>query len=215
MKRARIISIFPLVVLTAGCGDRSDPARADAGAPLPASASGGHRVVGKAPAASGPIVSIVVLQPATARSFPAPKEEQLMDQFGLGFNPDFLISRVGQTIEFRNSEDVMHNVRVTETATKTPEFNVSPAPSESYRHTFTRPGFYAVTCDIHPSMRADILVTDTPYAAVAARDGSFGFDDVAPGAYRLTVMYAGRRAERDVEVSGPLTEIPPVDIPKP
>lgn len=130
-----------------------------------------------------------------------------MDQFGMGFNPDFLLARAGQRVEFRNSEDVLHNIRVTESATRLPVFNVSPPPFTSYVHAFDRPGFYAVSCDIHPSMHADILVTSTPYAVVADEGGNFAFSDVSPGSYNLTVYYGGRRIERVVEVAGSRTEL--------
>lgn len=170
-------------------------------------AAAGHAVVGKAPPAKGGFTSVIILEPRVPRDFPVPTEPKVMDQFGMGFNPDFLLVRAWQPVEFRNSEDVLHNVRVTESATRQPVFNVSPAPFQSYVHTFERPGFYAVSRDIHPSMHADILVTSTPYAVVADNDGTFTFPDVSPGSYTLTVYYGGRRIERAIEVAGSRTEL--------
>ncbi len=48
-----------------------------------------------------------------------------MDQAGYEFLPGFLIAQAGQNVQFRNSEDVLHNVRVTETTTQQPVFNVA------------------------------------------------------------------------------------------
>ena len=39
-------------------------------------------------------------------------------------------------------------------------------------------------------MRADILVTASPYTATTAEDGSFTISNVRPGQYNLTI-YAG------------------------
>ena len=47
-----------------------------------------------------------------------------MDQSGYEFLPGFLIAQAGQTIQFGNSEDVLHNVRVAEASTQKPIFNV-------------------------------------------------------------------------------------------
>ena len=108
---------------------------------------------------------------------------------------------------FRNSEDVLHNVRVGENGAAQPAFNVATIPGYSYTYTFDRPGFYAVSCDVHETMHADILVTATPYAVVANEDGNFTFSDVSPGSYKLTVYLGARRIERLVEVAGSRTEL--------
>ena len=68
-----------------------------------------------------------------------------MDQSGYQFLPGLLVAQAGQTVQFRNSEDVLHNVRVTEVATDTPVFNVATLAYGAYDHKFERPGFYTVT----------------------------------------------------------------------
>ena len=52
-----------------------------------------------------------------------------------------------------------------------------------YEHKFERPGMYIVGCDIHSTMRADILITATPYITTSNPDGSFTIANVRPGAY--------------------------------
>jgi hypothetical protein len=49
-------------------------------------------------------------------------------------------------------------------------------------------------------MAADILSVSTPFATIAAADGSFAFADVPPGLYVIRTFGGGGRAERDVEV---------------
>jgi plastocyanin len=163
-------------------------------------------VTGKVPSASG-FPAIVVLAPRAPRTLPAPMRPKTMDQIGYAFVPGLLVVQAGQPTRFHNSEDVLHNVRVTESATQEPVFNIATVLEGSYDHTFERPGFYTVTCDVHQDMRADILVTSTPYAIVAEKDGAFMLSDVPTGPYTLTVHLGGQRMERAVDVTAPRTEI--------
>ena len=162
------------------CGGSKTPepappaAAAEAAAPaaatsVAASASSGT-VAGKV-AASG--VAVVVLEPETARTFPAQTENPVMDQVGLTFGPELLIVRTGEPVEFRNNDDTLHNVNVKHEETREQAFNVAIPTGGTYEHTFTRDGFYRVGCDIHPSMAASIFSAATPFAAVADTGGTF------------------------------------------
>jgi len=195
-------------VALAGCRGSSKPAPstppAENRAPTTTSSS---VVIGKGPRPSGGIPAIVVLEPQTPREFPVPAEPKIMDQQGLTFLPGLLLVRQGQAVMFRNSEDVLHNVRVGETGSAQPVFNVATIPGNAYTYTFTRPGFYTVGCDVHETMHADILVTSTPYAVVADEEGSFALPDVSLGRYKMTVYLGARRIERLVDIVGPRTEL--------
>lgn len=164
-------------------------------------------VTGKGPHADGGFPAIIVLEPKEPRDFPSPAEPKVMDQQGLAFTPHLLLVRRGQAVMFRNREDVLHNVRVGESATGESMFNVATIPGNSYTHTFERPGFYSVECDVHETMHADILVTSTPYAVIAGDDGVFTIADVPQGSYTLTAYLGARRIEQAVEVVGARTEL--------
>ena len=157
------------------------------------------------------MLTVVVLEPRTAREFPLPADAPVMDQVGQTFGPPVLFVRTGQPVEFRNSDDTLHNVHVTNEDTREGAFNVAIPTGNSYHHTFTADGFYHVGCDIHPAMSAEIIATSTPFATTAGDDGSYEFDDVPSGAYRLTVYSGGNKTQSDVEVKGP----PPRGTPSP
>jgi plastocyanin len=143
--------------------------------------------------------AIVVLEPRTPREFP-PGDTPIMDQISLTFTPPMLFVRTGQPVEFRNSDETLHNVHVDNSDTREPAFNVAIPTGEAYKYTFGKDGFYHVACDIHPAMSAEIFAASTPFATAADTEGAFGFADVPPGDYVLRV-YAGRdRTARDVEV---------------
>jgi plastocyanin len=145
---------------------------------------------------------VVILKPTVDREFGPAPYVPVMDQISLSFIPAVLFVRTGQPTEFRNSDDVLHNVRVYDDDTKEPAFNVAIPTGGTYSYTMKRDGFYNVGCDIHPGMAAVVVATGTPYSVLAAPDGSFAIDGVQPGAYRLTVYADVDKIERDVTVTG-------------
>lgn len=181
----------------------SPPPPPAAGSPTSATST----VTGRGPRAEDGFPAIIALDPKQPRDFPPPTEPKIMDQQGLAFVPRLLVVRQGQAVVFRNSEDVLHNVRVGEAGTGQPLFNVATIPGNSYTYTFDRPGFYSVGCDVHDVMHADILVTSTPYAVVAGEDGAFTIADVPQGSYTLTIYQSGKRVEQPVDVAGPTTRV--------
>ncbi len=157
------------------------------------------------PPGSGAVV--VVLEPKVARTFPLTGEKPVMDQAGLTFGPELLLVRTGQPVEFRNSDDTLHNVRVSHEETRGSTFNVAIPTGESYTYTFERDGFYRVGCDIHPAMAASIFAASTPYTTLADSTGGFSFADVAAGSWTVTLYVNGKKLRKDVEVSGGVTQV--------
>jgi hypothetical protein len=123
-----------------------------------------------------------------------------MDQVSLTFVPALLFVRTGERVEFRNSDDTLHNVHVGNAETKEPSFNVAIPTGESYSYVFKSDGFYHVTCDIHPAMSADVISTSTPFATMADDEGSFGFADVPTGDYVLREYMGKSRKETPVQI---------------
>lgn len=148
-----------------------------------------------------------MLEPKGAREFASPAEARVMDQFGQQFLPALLVAQVGQPVEFRSSEDVLHNVRVDQPATQTPEFNVATPPFGSYTHIFKKAGYYNVSCDVHPAMRANIFVSATPYAGTADAQGRFSIGGVEPGQYTARAFSNDASTDLEVEVTTPRTEL--------
>ena len=191
--------IYPLLVAIAGCG-QSETER-------PAVEI--DRVVGQAPSAVRGVPSVILFEPEEAPVAPPTLVPAVMDQVGMAFDPLVLVVPPGQTVEFRNSEDVAHNVRITRMATDSVLFNVSTEQGAPYRHTLDQFGGYDVLCDIHPGMWASILVDAAPYHVVAGNDGSFVIEGLPPGAYSLRVWSkdVALRTERRVVVTSGRTEI--------
>jgi hypothetical protein len=150
--------------------------------------------------------TFVWLEPTFEENFPPPEGKAYVDQQGQMFIPGEVLARTGQQVEFRSSEDVLHNVRVIR-SDKTPIFNVATPPFGAYTHTFDEPGVYDVTCDIHTAMKATLFVASTPYVATSDETGRYTFTNVVRGTYKASGFEAGRKVEKAVEVSAPQDEI--------
>lgn len=159
-------------------------------------------ITGKTARATGGFPSVVLLVPEGESPEPTVAAPAVMDQYGNAFHPKLLVVRPGQAVEFRNSEDVLHNVHVVNAETRETLFNVGTPVVGSYRHTFDTEGVYDVSCEIHPAMAAFVVVTDAPYTVIADPDGSFGISGLPAGTYRVTVwnLDPGGRLERTIEV---------------
>ena len=131
-----------------------------------------------------------------------------MDQISKRFEPDVLYTRVGQAVEFRNSEDMPHNVTTIRRGPGTEIFNVGVERGQTYTHTFDRPGQYDILCDVHPGMQATVIAADSARAIVADQAGRFTFTNVPFGDYLVRVTFEGRTVERPISVSGAITEVP-------
>lgn len=204
----RFAAAVMVLFTTVACGG-GNAAPATATADLKVSATtvarpdGGASVTGRLAPTLAPPSALIVLEPRGAAALPIKAEPAIMDQAGYEFLPAFLIAQAGQQVQFRNSEDVLHNVRVTEISSQKPIFNVATVAFGKYEHKFD-PGYYNVTCDIHTTMRASILVTASPYTATTAEDGSFSISNVQPGQYNLTIYAGPVPIVRSVDVkSGP------------
>ena len=203
----RAALVIMLALATACSKQPAPPGAAPAAAAAPAPSTAGGTVVGHGPRPGAGNQVVVVLEPKVPRSFPPQNDVPVMDQVGLTFGPELLLVRTGQPVEFRNSDDTLHNVHVSHEETREPAFNVAIPTGNAYTYTFQNDGFYRVGCDIHPAMAASVFSASTPYATLADADGRFTIVDVAPGAYVVTLYGAGRKLQQPVDVTGGVVEV--------
>jgi plastocyanin len=200
MKINRLL-VIPFAVALSACGG------SDNGAPAPtAAATAPAPVTSSEVSGTVPANAIVTLIPAAAAP-PLPEGPAVMDQYSKRFVPDVLYVRVGQPVEFRNSEDMPHNVIVKRRTTGSEVFNVGTEPQQKYVHTFDRVAQYDVLCDIHPGMQATVIATESPLATIADDAGRFAIADVPLGSYKLSLVFQGRTVEQAVDVKGARTEV--------
>jgi plastocyanin len=192
------VAFLAAAALVSGCGsDHSTPVQPAA----VATAVTSSHVTGIAPKNA-----IVTLLPA-GPPLPMPDQPAVMDQYAKQFIPGVLIARVGQPVQFRNSEDMPHNVSVTRRESGVAVFTVGTEPHQMYVHTFDRVGQFDVKCDIHEGMEATLIIARGPDTIIAGDDGQFSFPNVALGSYTLSFTFAGQTVEKALTVRGARTEV--------
>ncbi len=118
-----------------------------------------------------------------------------------GFIPETLVVPQGSTVAFPNVDTIIHNV-----------YSRSPGnsfdlgyygPGKSPEFTFNTAGLAIVNCNVHHTMRANVVVLATPYYARPGKDGRYLIKDVPPGPGTL-VFWHPRAVAKSVQASAPL-----------
>jgi plastocyanin len=125
--------------------------------------------------------------PPNAAAAPAQGAKVEMDQNGCIFVPRVVIVPAGGTVDFLNSDRLLHNIHAT------PELNVSfnrtQPKNRTIPVTFARPEIVRINCDLHSWMVGWVVVAAHRYYAITGPDGQFAFDDLPPGTYKLSVWH--------------------------
>ena len=209
--RATIAAVLTLCAILSACaGDPPDPAalaEPTPAAPAAPRSDGSLAVTGVAPVSSDGSLTVVIFEPLGDDPVTFPDDPVEMDQYGMEFQPPVLLATIGQPVHFTNSEDVLHNIRVYHIDTKETAFNISTPIGGTYEHRFETAGTYVVACDMHAQMGASVVVTTTPYATVADRDGAFSVDAVPPGPYTVHVQAGSARTRHAITIADGATTL--------
>ena len=112
-------------------------------------------------------------------------EPTTIDQIGCRYTPHVNAVTVGQEVLITNSDATLHNVNSKSKINDT--FNsAQPAGVPAIKKEFTKPEepFY-IKCDVHPWMKAWMMVSGHPYFAVTDENGYYKIDNVPAGTYEI------------------------------
>ena len=128
-----------------------------------------------------------------------PKKTHAYDQKGMRFIPHVMTVTVGDTVDFLNDDNLVHNVYSSDNE----GYNLgSFKQGEKRTYTFEKPGVYGQLCSIHPEMQGYIFVGQNPYASAVDKQGAFEIKNVPPGSYKLAVWNSHlKAADKPVTVS--------------
>jgi len=128
-----------------------------------------------------------------------------MDQKQCVFVPRVVVVPVGGTVEFLNSDRLLHNVRGG--GKENPPFNRAQPHARTIAIGFKSPEVLRVDCDLHSWMRGWIVVAEHPFYSVTNEEGEFVFENVPPGRYKLQAWQEILgRANQEVTVAGEGTQ---------
>lgn len=155
--------------------------------------------------------AVIYIEKVPGKTYPAPKEHQKMDQKNMTFIPHVLPVLAGTTVDFLNSDDVLHNVFSPDKCAD--KFNLGSWPKgQTKSYTFKDAGCtVTLLCNVHPEMEGYVVVLETPYYAVSAKDGSYSIKDVPAGKYTLKIWHE-RLKGQDVTVDVPEKDNVTVDF---
>jgi plastocyanin len=132
---------------------------------------------------------VVVYIETMEGEFEPPEKHAVMDQKNLTFLPHILPVIEGTTVDYRNSDEVLHNVFCPDKCAD--KFNLGTwAKGEVRSYTFNNLGCISVMlCNVHPEMEAWIVVLQNPYYNKTDDDGGFIIENVPSGKYTLIAWH--------------------------
>lgn len=136
-----------------------------------------------------------------------PDKTVSMDQKDCMYEPRLTTAVVGEKIQAKNGDPVLHNVHVysgAATLFNKGMPNSSAAPIETVAK---EEGMMKWKCDVHPWMRGYIGVSKSGLQDVTKGDGDFKISDVPPGKYTIEAWhekYGVKKQEITVEAGKPV-----------
>jgi plastocyanin len=108
-----------------------------------------------------------------------------LDQKQCVFTPRVIVVPVGGTAEFLNNDRLLHNIH--SQSKGNPNFNRTQPKGRAIPITFTKPEIIRIDCDLHPWMRAWVVVAEHAFYAVTGAGGEFALGNLPAGPYTLNV----------------------------
>ncbi|MGH7701238.1 MAG: carboxypeptidase regulatory-like domain-containing protein [Gemmatimonadales bacterium] len=126
--------------------------------------------------------------PAGAQ-YTAPTAPVAIDQDGCLYHPRVLGLMVGQPLEIRNSDSLLHNIKAVPASNR--PFNISqPAAGMRTTRTFNTPEVMVpLECNVHGWMNAYVGVVTHPFHAVSGENGSFTISGLPAGTYTIEAWH--------------------------
>jgi plastocyanin len=149
------------------------------------------------------VVSLLTPPPDARWSVTPPVQA---DQKQCVFVPRVIVVPAGGTVEFLNSDRLLHNLH--SASTDNPSFNRTQPKGRTIPIAFRKPEIIRIDCDLHPWMRAWVVVAEHPFHAVTNDRGEFVLENVPRGTYTLQVWHESLGVvKKDVAVSDGVTAV--------
>jgi len=179
--------------------------------PMCATLNAGRRPVQEtvAAAADGSLGNVFVSLQGSFPATPVPTQPVTIDQRACLYVPRVIGARVGQTLQVRNSDNVLHNVH--SFSARGNSFNVSQ-PKAGMVQQFTLTGeetMLRIACDVHRWMITYVGILTHPYFATTGVAGNYEIANVPAGSYTIQSWHEkyGVKSEKVIVRSGAATTV--------
>ena len=151
----------------------------------------GHRVIQESAmvTADGSVANVFVRLDGTFPKTAVPTEPVVIEQRACVYRPRVIGMRVGQTLQIRNDDDLLHNVHSSSAVGNS--FNVGQ-PKAGIVFSFTPRAeemMLPLGCDVHRWMTAYVGIVSHPYFSVSGPDGTFSIAKVPAGTYTIKTWH--------------------------
>jgi plastocyanin len=150
---------------------------------------------------------VVYVDSKVEGDFEVSAEPAILDQVGCTYTPHILTMQAGQTLEVKNSDPLVHNVR--SFAEKNRPFNMGQTEGNVREKVLRKKELeIKVKCDIHRWMTAYIFVFGHPFYAVTDETGNFSIEGLPAGEHTLVAwheVYGRQEAKVTVGEDGAAT----------
>ncbi len=138
--------------------------------------------------AKGVLSDVVVSVKSLSKALEDKKIQRPVINMKCAFAPRISLARLGQEIEVRNQDPILHNTHIK--LGKRTFLNVAQIPGgRPIVKSFKRQGVYTVRCDKHVFMEAYLHVFAHPFHALTNQTGTFRIADIPPGKHPIRVWH--------------------------
>jgi len=139
--------------------------------------------------ADGSLANVFVSLQGSFPAAPPPAQPVTIDQRGCMYVPRVVGAQVGQTVQVRNSDEVLHNVHGNSTHGNAFNFSQPKAGVVQELHLKDPEIMLRVACDVHRWMTAFVGVVNHPYFATSGAGGTFMIANVPAGTHTIQAWH--------------------------
>jgi len=134
-------------------------------------------------------------------------EKAVVDNASCRFEPHVLMVQTGQPLVLKNSDSVGHNSNIA-TLKNPPSNSLIPSGGETTVTFASEEAIPAqLTCNIHPWMKAWLVVRPNPYGAVSKADGTFEIKNLPAGDVELQIWHEKAGYVGEMTINGKAEKI--------
>lgn len=156
------------------------------------------------------IANVVVTVKVEGTEVKVRKEPYTVDQKGCRFLPHLQVVPKGATVEFLNSDETSHNVRLV-TLLNDP-LNQTVLAGKKLTQKFEEPERIKVECDMHTWMRSWVVVTDATHWTVTDAKGAFELEGLPPGEHEVSLWHESLGTKTVKVVVGEDGKAEPIEV---
>jgi len=130
---------------------------------------------------------VVYLKPESNISLPQNDNIVEVGQFDRSFTPYISVMQLGNTVNFKNRDDITHHIYSPIGENKF-SYKIKAGQSQM-KSDFAQAGEVAMGCNIHDWMSGYLLIVDTPLFGTTNKNGIFNLAVEQAGEYQLIVWH--------------------------